>query len=174
MNKVSRVNILNSINKLFLILALVTFATTTAEVTYSYEDLIKLGIPLDILHSHNAYVEFIEFIPPIEPSGEDKPPPTNQQKPEEEKEDLDELLLKAYFAYHKKDYQKSKDLLSRAEKVAPNHPRVNAMQGSLYYKLGFTTLAKNKWEKSLKSNPDQKQVKYFLKKLDGGRKNAPK
>ena len=154
--------------KLFLLLGLAIAMPATAEVAYSYEDLRKLGIPLNLLHSRNTYLEFIDFISPLPPEEEEPPPEEEPSEDDHEHETLtlEELLLKAYFAYHKRDYEGCRGFLARAEKLAPEHPKVNAMQGSLYYKLKFPKLAKEKWEKSLTADPEQRQVQYFLKKLN--------
>ena len=155
------------------------------EVDYNFYDLLKIGIPLEILHYHNAIIGFTEEDikdiiltnkkpkekkeEPEKPKEEPEKPKEEPEKPKEEPKynpDVEELLKQARKAYSKKNYQYAEILLDEAERVAPNDARVNTMQGSIHYKLGNIAKARSKWEKSLQINPNQTRVKYFLNKLE--------
>ena len=89
-------------------------------------------------------------------------------KPYEEgvdKTKLAELLHKAKDSYKKGQMGRTWDYVNESEELSPNDARVLAMKGSLLYKIGDNEKAKEYWERSLESNPNQPNIKDFLKKI---------
>ena len=113
----------------------------------------------------------------------EKPPITEEEPPEEEaleedeKEDEEDLpplppetnvgrlMLKAYATFKRGQLEKSMTYLDQAERLAPKHPTIKTMKGSIYYRLGLLQEARKFWLESLKLNPNQQSVRKFLEKI---------
>lgn len=89
-------------------------------------------------------------------------------KPYEENVDkakLAEILYKAKIYFKRGDIATTWDLVNQAEELAPEDYRVSAMKGSLLYQAGGFVEAKEYWNKSLKKNPIQPDIKAMLRKM---------
>ena len=96
-----------------------------------------------------------------------------QEKDAKKKKDLDVItslaveihLNKANDAYNSKNYKKALHYSEMADQLDPKNYRIKAMIGSLYYRLGNEQLAKKYWTESLKFNPNQPNIKLYMRKL---------
>ena len=105
--------------------------------------------------------------PTEDPSKKPKKDPPDYLPPEKKETDVGKLMLRAYTAFKNGRLERSMDFLKEAETLAPNHPSIKTMKGSIYYKLGVIDKAKKAWTESLRINPNQKKVRDYLKRIGG-------
>ncbi|MBG08423.1 MAG: hypothetical protein CME68_06665 [Halobacteriovoraceae bacterium] len=97
----------------------------------------------------------------------------DQEKNTNKKKNLDVItnlavesyLKKANDAYNVKNYKKALHYSEMADQLDSKNYRIKAMIGSLHYKLGNDKLAKKYWTESLKFNPNQPNIKLYMRKL---------
>ena len=149
---------------------------------------IPLEIPADFLNNGNLtiyipkefYTKLKEKDKKLDPSNKPTPVATNTKPEITQKDttptlplapvDVSSLLVKAYLNFHRKNFVKTLDYLDQAEGLDHKNVLAKSMKGSLFYVMGFTNLAKQKWEESLKLNPNQDRIKAFLLSIE---KNSP-
>ena len=85
-------------------------------------------------------------------------------------QDVSEQVLSYYYSsfeyYSQKNYHKAIDVLQRAVTLNPYLPQLYTRLGSIYYELDLKDMAKVQWEKAIELDPDNPEVKRFLKTLD--------
>lgn len=97
----------------------------------------------------------------------------DQEKDANKKKNLDVItnlavesyLKKANEAYNAKNYKKALHYSEMADQLDSKNYRIKAMIGSLHYRLGNDQLAKKYWTESLKFNPNQPNIKLYMRKL---------
>jgi tetratricopeptide (TPR) repeat protein len=78
---------------------------------------------------------------------------------------VESYLKKANDAYNQKNYKKALHYSELANQLDSKNYRIKAMIGSLQYRLGNDKLAKKYWTNSLKFNPNQPNIKLYLRKI---------
>ena len=97
----------------------------------------------------------------------------DQEKDANKKKNLDVItnlavesyLKKANEAYNAKNYKKALHYSEMADQLDSKNYRIKAMIGSLHYRLGNDQLAKKYWTDSLKFNPNQPNIKLYMRKI---------
>ena len=78
---------------------------------------------------------------------------------------VESYLKKANDAYNSKNYKKALHYSELADQLDSKNYRIKAMIGSLHYRLGNDKLAKKYWTDSLKFNPNQPNIKLYMRKI---------
>ena len=74
--------------------------------------------------------------------------------------------------YRSRNYELALIDIVDLEREYPNDPKIMAMKGSVYRKLGKTKLAREVWEKVLAIDPDNATVADALRELEGEQRDA--
>ncbi len=78
---------------------------------------------------------------------------------------IESYLKKANDAYNAKNYKKALHYSEMADQLDSKNYRIKAMIGSLHYRLGNDQLAKKYWTESLNFNPNQPNIKLYMRKI---------
>lgn len=95
------------------------------------------------------------------------------EKPEIQPEDVDmqarmettRYLLQAREAYFQNDFDSAIDDIRKALEINPYSSQGYEMLGSIYYRLNWTSMAAENWQRALELDPENKNLRKYLNKL---------
>ena len=96
-----------------------------------------------------------------------------EEKPEIQPEDVDmqarmettRHLLQAREAYFQNDFDSAIDDIRKALEINPYSSQGYEMLGSIYYRLNWTSMAVENWQRALELDPENKNLRKYLNKL---------
>ena len=172
----------NIFKSFFILCISFLFVFSQEKERYSYEELIKLGVPSEVLYLKRFRYQLrkikanepstpqitITNINQLPTNDNKKDKSTNEEKPLKESpkpfvdEDIEELLRDIKVAYQNRNLPEAVKLNKRALEKAPNNYEAHKKMGSLNFHLKEYKLAVKSWEKSLALNPNQKDLVRYI------------